>query len=132
MTVAVIFVLSLSARAANLDQHISRRLMAAKSESETSKIVMDAEAVRVARLACRIQISEKRIPEACYRALKLEKEFGLSTRAETLQDLDRRCEVSSRRLRRPFRADLSYLSRSCRASIRRAEELLAYKLEYEE
>lgn len=132
MSLAIALVLSLSVAAAKLDREVSRRLATARTANEANQIMITAESIRVARLACRIQINEKRIPEACYQALKLEKNFGLFSRERTEQDLDRRCEAASRRLRKPSGIDSKWLSPACRDSLRRAEELLAYKLEYEE
>ncbi len=120
------------ANAQGLDEALIRRLASASSAAQVRRLEEQADALRVARLACRIQLRERRIPAACYSALKLERNFGLASGRGTERELDRKCESGSRRLKSPIRIEMSALSRSCRDSVRRALELLAYKLETEE
>ncbi len=118
--------------AAHFEQVLIRRLATATSTRQLRLVEAQAEDIRATRLACRVQLSERRVPIACYSALVLEKRFGLTSHAGTTRELDRKCEAASRRLKPTEKLDLKSASPSCREAIRRAAELLAYKLESNE
>jgi len=126
--VAVVWVLSsVSARAEALDSAAAGRMMRAKTLHEVERVERELEAIRVARLACRIQLREKSVPAQCYRALQLERAWNLHPSPAELRGLtarlDRRCAES----RADAVAATQFLSPSCRRHVLRAQELQSYR-----
>lgn len=119
----------LTAFSTSLDQLETRKITKAKSANEIERIRRLSEDIRVARLACRLQLQSRLIPSSCYRALALEEQFGLRPSAGARQKLDRKCEQAARSAGSILDLDSKGLSPICRAEVRKAKELLAYKME---
>ncbi len=117
------------ALALTLEQMTVKKISAAHSVAEVQLTHDRAENIRVARLACKLQLRDKMIPESCYRALKLEAAFGLTVSKHLQARLDRKCEMAARTLSHIPKLEIKALSRSCRDFVDRARELLAYKLD---
>ena len=115
----------------DLEQEYIRRLNHATSIREIESLQATFEKMRVARLACRMQISSALVPSSCFEALRLEQRWGLRTQSVTAKlelDLNERCRKSAQGLRLPtFDFDLNDLSKVCRQEVEEARAIQAYR-----
>lgn len=112
----------------SLETSVARKIAEAKTPAALETVTASAEELRVARLACRIQLRRAQVPDTCYRAIRLEKAFRLN-QGDTLAQLDRRCEAAAKKMSRLTPVALRDLTPKCRAQVLKARELLAYKLD---
>ncbi len=119
------------ARADSLAEAAVRRMDSAKNSSSVTKIQSAFDEIRIARLACQVQLKEKIIPYACYQALRLENGWNLHQDKNQLRQLqlriDRRCASAAERMRGLTSVDLRLVSSACRLNVKKARELSAYK-----
>lgn len=127
--ILLILALSSPLSALTLDQIEIKKISRAKSAVEIEQIRSDSEKIRIARLACKIQMRSRVIPESCYQALALEEKFGLRQNRDLITRLDQKCVGAAQRLHKILVSNLKNLSPTCRSSVVRAQELMAYKLE---
>lgn len=116
--------------AQSMEQITVKKINLAREASQIAKIHADAEQIRIARLACHIQVKENAPPTACYQTVVLEEKFGLrADKRKIFTRLDRQCAIASRAVSRLSRINFASVSPECRREIQKARELLAYKLE---
>ena len=117
--------------AESLNEAAVKRMDAAENGDSVTKIQAAFDKIRIARMACQVQLQEKIIPYACYQALHLEKDWGLHKNKTQLRSLssriDQRCGTAAEKLRGLNAVDLRLLSPGCRRNVKKARELSAYK-----
>ncbi len=122
---------TLMAHANSLDHVLLRKIANAKGPHEVERIREAGDKIRITRLACRLQLERRLIPQACYEALSLEKAFGLHTDREQLalqiHELDVRCFAAARDRIPPADLRSTGLSIPCQNAIKKAVELGQYR-----
>lgn len=122
---------SLAASGLTADQVFMRKMNRARTSSEITRLKSELDSLKVARRACKIQLSAGDLPSACYEALNFEVDWDIlrSARASLIK-LDKLCAESSRRLRVSVKLSASpALSSSCRRDVRAALTVLNYRHE---
>lgn len=117
--------------AESLESLAVKKLSHARTSREVEAIERSVEELRVARMACEIQIRAQSIPSVCYRALKIEAAWGLhpdskQTRALVAR-MDRLCARNAKSLKEIPQSTSAELTAECRKNVEKARELLAYK-----
>lgn len=124
------WIFPLTLKAATLEQEYVQRLNRAQA-SQVDGLFDHFERIRVLRLACRLQLKEKKVPSACYEAVAAEDKWipRPKAKAEALRkELDERCARAARRLNVPSRGNLRpELSASCRKKVEEAWRIQAYR-----
>lgn len=119
-------------RAENLDRVYARRLSRARA-GQVAPLVAEFEQVRELRLACKLEVRERRFPLSCFAVLRREDSWNLRSpaeRARVLSRLETRCERATTALvLPPSTADLSPLSDACRKRVLEGREIRAYREE---
>lgn len=127
--VAMIFFSFGEASGGTLDQLFLRKMNHARTPSAINRIKSEFDSLKIARRACKIQLREGDLPSACYEALKLEQDWGVThSRRAALTKLDQLCAESSRQLRVSAKlSETSALSPPCRRDTRAALSILDYR-----
>lgn len=124
---AFIFIFSASSMA--FAQNYTHRLARAKSAGEVRDIQTRFEQLQVAQRACRLQVSSKSVPFACYEVLSLEIAWGMhqsSSRKRLSEKLDAMCTEAAQKFLVPRKIP-NGVSSKCRAEILAANRILTYR-----
>lgn len=109
------------------------KIAKAKSSRDIRTAQKAYEDLKVARLACQIQLRATKIPFSCYQTLELERKMGIYsskiTRAQILQKLDAHClKVASNLQVGDF--PINTVSPTCRAKVALAQRIQRYRQSY--
>lgn len=101
---------------------------------DVAKLVNQYESLRVSRMACKFQLSDKIVPTECYSTLRLEKDLGLTNAAKGRaleKQLDVLCKKMSVGASSGKNPDLPRssvdLSTYCRSEIEKMRAIVRYK-----
>lgn len=116
--------------AATLERLYVDRLAERRTGKEVHELRKEFEDLKIARAACRLQIRQNKVPEACYETLGLETRWGLHpserSRAKLRAELDEICRKAANELR-VGRHSLNAVSPACRREIAKAREIQEYR-----
>ena len=120
------------AGAATLESHYLHALANARNSQEVEKHQEAYETLKIAQLACRIQLREEQIPFCCYEAEQLARRAGWredpAAAARRLAQLDQLCGRAAAQLK--VSATLpEVVSKTCKQKIRAAQRIRAYREE---
>lgn len=89
------------------------------------------EFIKASRLACRLQLREKRVPAACYQTLAAEQEWNLRPPPEArrlITEFDRRCRQAAEALNVPLPGPSTrHMSANCRRAVAEARKIQEYR-----
>lgn len=118
----ILLLISLShAFAAVSDAELAQKIARAKSASEIARLESENTKLKIAQMACRIQLGERSAPISCYEAIALEGGDKLSR----LRKLDRLCAIAAAALR--IGDTNAYVSFACAKSLAAARAIREYR-----
>lgn len=118
--------LPLLAHSATLEEIYAQKLMHERSAHAVRVLRDRFEELKAARIACRVQLAEARMPESCFETLALERQWGLPPRVEWERKLERLCARAAASLRVPAR-DSEFLTPKCRTHLMTARKVETYR-----
>lgn len=120
-----------SAFAETLESRFLEQLTRAHSSAAVDHLKNTYEELKVARGACKIQLSERTPPSACYASLRLENSLGINAthaqKAKLLSRLDSLCASATLKLRVSKEQNDLGVSNACARHIREARAIQEYR-----
>ncbi|MGE4131238.1 MAG: hypothetical protein AB7F86_06345 [Bdellovibrionales bacterium] len=131
--VPIVFI-SLTSNAMSVDRALLRAATRARTGPEVEIVAQLQDQTKISRIACDIELREKRVPTACYSALRNELELGTISKArhtKRLTELDSICRSNApNEDLRLFSTVQTDLSLKCREQVAKQIELLKYRHQF--
>ncbi len=127
---ALLYILLAWSQAETLENRFLRHLKHAHRGFQVDNLHSAYARLKVADLACEIQLNEERVPSACYESLSLRQKLGIEIparkKAKRLRQLDEVCLRAAEQLKTSPGQD-SFVSAECAQKIRQSQEIQDYR-----